>query len=94
MKKELIISHEGDHTKIALLEEGRLLELHEEEQKSEFVVGDLLLGKVKKLAQNLNAAFVRIGYDKNAFLHTKDLVTEYGTYSSFLNNVISKKLEI
>ncbi|SEG40485.1 ribonuclease G [Halpernia humi] len=91
MKKELIISHEGDHTKIALLEEGRLLELHEEEQKSEFVVGDLFLGKVKKLAPNLNAAFVNIGYEKDAFLHYQDLGPEYLTYSSFLKNVISKK---
>ena len=47
MKKELIISQEEDCTKIALLEDGRLFELHEEEEKSEFVVGDLFLGKVK-----------------------------------------------
>lgn len=91
MKKELIISHEEDYTKIALLEDGRLLELHEEEQKSDFVVGDLFLGKVKKLAPNLNAAFVNIGYDKDAFLHYQDLGPEYLTYSSFLKNVISKK---
>lgn len=91
MKKELIISHEGDYTKIALLEDGRLLELHEEEQKSEFVVGDLFLGKVKKLAPNLNASFVNIGYEKDAFLHYQDLGPEYLTYSSFLKNVITKK---
>ncbi|MGS0748619.1 Rne/Rng family ribonuclease [Halpernia sp. GG3] len=93
MKKELIISHEGEYTKIALLEEGRLFELHEEEMKSEFVVGDLFLGKVKKLAPNLNAAFVNIGYEKDAFLHYQDLGPEYLTYSSFLKNVITKKLE-
>ena len=93
MKKELIISHEGEYTKIALLEEGRLFELHEEEVKSDFVVGDLFLGKVKKLAPNLNAAFVNIGYEKDAFLHYQDLGPEYLTYSSFLKNVISKKLE-
>ncbi|WP_417430318.1 Rne/Rng family ribonuclease [Halpernia sp.] len=93
MKKELIISHEEEYTKIALLEDGRLLELHEEEVKSDFVVGDLFLGKVKKLAPNLNAAFVNIGYDKDAFLHYQDLGPEYLTYSSFLKNVITKKLE-
>ncbi|SFI51102.1 Rne/Rng family ribonuclease [Halpernia frigidisoli] len=93
MKKELIISHEDDYTKIALLEEGRLFELHEEEMKSDFVVGDLFLGKVKKLAPNLNAAFVNIGYDKDAFLHYQDLGPEYLTYSSFLKSVITKKLD-
>ena len=53
MKKELIISHEGEASKIALIEDGRLFELHTEEQDSEYVVGDLFVGKVKKLAPNL-----------------------------------------
>jgi len=65
MKKELIISHEGEASKIALIEDGRLFELHTEEQDSEYVVGDLFVGKVKKLAPNLNAAFVNIGSYKN-----------------------------
>jgi ribonuclease G len=47
MKKELIVSHEDDLTKIALLEDGRLCELHEQEDKSDFIVGDLFIGKVK-----------------------------------------------
>lgn len=47
MKKELIISNEGDASKIALLEDGRLFELHELETKTDFVVGDLFLGKIK-----------------------------------------------
>lgn len=91
MKKELIISHEDSQTKIALLEDGRLLELHEQEDKSEFVVGDLFIGKVKKLAPNLNAAFVSIGYEKDAFLHYQDLGPQYLTYKKFLQDTISKK---
>lgn len=91
MKKELIISHEDAQTKIALLEDGRLLELHEQEDKSEFVVGDLFIGKVKKLAPNLNAAFVSIGYEKDAFLHYQDLGPQYLTYKKFLQDTISKK---
>ncbi len=47
MKKELIVSHEDDLTKIALLEDGRLCELHEQEDKSDFIVGDLFIGRVK-----------------------------------------------
>jgi ribonuclease G len=72
MKKELLISYEEDASKIALIEDGRLFELHEIE-KTDFVVGDIFVGKIKKLAPNLNAAFVNIGYEKDAFLHYQDL---------------------
>ncbi len=68
MKKELIISYEDDASKIALIEDGRLFELHEIKQNTDFVVGDIFVGKIKKLAPNLNAAFVNIGYEKDAFL--------------------------
>lgn len=91
MKKEMIISYEDELTKIALLEDGRLCELHEEEEKTDFVVGDLFIGKVKKLAPNLNAAFVNIGYKKDAFLHYQDLGPQYLTYRSFLKNIFNKK---
>ena len=91
MKKELIISQEEDCTKIALLEDGRLFELHEEEEKSEFVVGDLFLGKVKKMAPNLNAAFVNIGYEKDAFLHYQDLGPDYLSYQKFIKDTFHKK---
>jgi Ribonuclease G/E len=90
MKKELIISHEDDRTKIALLEDGRLFELHEEEDQNEFVVGDLFLGKVKKLAPNLNAAFVNIGYEKDAFLHYQDLGPDFLSYQKFQKILIDK----
>lgn len=91
MKKELIISHEDEQSKIALLEDGRLFELHEQEDKSDFVVGDLFIGKVKKLAPNLNAAFVSIGYEKDAFLHYQDLGPQFLTYKKFLQDTVSKK---
>ena len=91
MKKELIISHEDDASKIALLEDGRLFELHEQETKTDFVVGDLFLGKIKKLAPNLNAAFVNIGTDKDAFLHYQDLGPQFLSYQKFLKDTISKK---
>lgn len=93
MKKELLISNDGDTTKIALIEDGRLFEFHEIEKDNELAVGDLFLGKIKKLAPNLNAAFVSIGADKDAFLHYLDLGPEYRTYSKFLKAVQTKKLE-
>lgn len=91
MKKELIISYENESTKIALLEDGRLFELHEEEDNNEFNVGDLFLGRVKKLAPNLNAAFVNIGYEKDAFLHYQDLGPDFLSYQKFLKNTFAKR---
>lgn len=91
MKKELIVSHEDGFTQIALLEDGRLFELHEQKDETEFVVGDVFLGKVRKLASNLNAAFVNMGADKDAFLHYHDLGPQYLTYRQYLQNIFSKK---
>ena len=47
MKKELLISHDDEASKIALIEDGRLFELHVSEQANDFVVGDLFIGKIK-----------------------------------------------
>ena len=91
MKKELLISYEDDASKIALIEDGRLFELHEITQKTDFVVGDIFVGKIKKLAPNLNAAFVNIGYEKDAFLHYQDLGPQYFTYRKFLKDVVTRK---
>jgi ribonuclease G len=73
MNKELIINASGDGVEIALLEDKRLVELHYERGQDSFAVGDLYLGKVKKLMPGLNAAFVDVGYEKDAFLHYTDL---------------------
>jgi ribonuclease G len=58
---------------IALLEDKKLVELHHEKTDASFAVGDLYLGKVKKLIPGLNAAFVDVGFEKDAFLHYTDL---------------------
>src|SRR5690606_10835826 len=73
MTKEMIINSSLDGVEIALLEDKRLVELHYEQKNSAFDVGDLYLGKVKKLMPDLNAAFVDVGYEKDAFLHYTDL---------------------
>ena len=93
MKKELIISHEDMASKIALIEDGRLFELHVEEQGSDFAVGDLFVGKIKKLAPNLNAAYVNIGHEKDAFLHYQDLGPEFRTYQNLLKAIRSKRMQ-
>ena len=73
MNKELIINASGEGVEIALLEDKKLVELHYERGQDQFAVGDLYLGKVKKLMPGLNAVFVDVGYEKDAFLHYTDL---------------------
>ncbi len=73
MNKELIINAAPTGVEIALLEDKKLVELHNEKMDVSFTVGDLYLGKVKKLIPGLNAAFVDVGFEKDAFLHYTDL---------------------
>ena len=73
MNKELIINAAPQGVEIALLEDKRLVEMHNEKVDASFAVGDLYLGKVKKLIPGLNAAFVDVGFEKDAFLHYTDL---------------------
>ncbi len=73
MTKELIINTTAQGTEIALLEDKKLVELHNEKVDASFAVGDIYLGKVKKLIPGLNAAFIDVGFEKDAFLHYTDL---------------------
>ena len=73
MNKELIINAAPHGVEIALLEDKKLVELHNEKNDARFAVGDLYLGKVKKLIPGLNAAFIDVGFEKDAFLHYTDL---------------------
>lgn len=74
MNLELVINSQGtDRVVVALLRNGKLLELFEEKSDDSFSVGDIYLGRVRKIATGLNAAFVDVGYDKDAFLHYHDL---------------------
>ena len=73
MNKELIINSAPQGVEIALLEDKKLVELHNEKADASFAVGDLYLGKVRKLIPGLNAAFVDVGFEKDAFLHYTDL---------------------
>lgn len=73
MNKELIINSTPQGVEIALLEDKKLVELHNEKTDAAFGVGDIYLGKVKKLIPGLNAAFIDVGFEKDAFLHYTDL---------------------
>jgi ribonuclease G len=74
LNKELIINaSQSSDIEIALVEDGLLVELHHQKTNTNFTVGDIFLGRVKKLMPGLNAAFVDIGHKKDAFLHYTDL---------------------
>jgi len=68
LNKELVIGSTAGEVKIALLEEKQLVELNSEKKDQHFQVGDIYLGRVKKLMPSLNAAFVDVGHEKDAFL--------------------------
>lgn len=91
MTKELIINVVSSGVEIALLEDKKLVELHNEKADASFAVGDLYLGKVKKLIPGLNAAFVDIGYEKDAFLHYTDLSPFIKSLIKFTNQSIQQK---
>ncbi|MBR3492595.1 MAG: Rne/Rng family ribonuclease [Bacteroidales bacterium] len=73
MTRDLIINSHASEVDIALLEDNTLVELHREKTNNQFAVGDVYLGRVKKILPGLNAAFVDVGYPKEAFLHYLDL---------------------
>jgi ribonuclease G len=91
VNKELIINATSSGVEIALLEEKKLVELHSEKTDARFAVGDLYLGKVKKLIPGLNAAFVDVGYEKDAFLHYTDLSPYAKSLLKFTQLTISDK---
>ncbi|MBN1339662.1 MAG: Rne/Rng family ribonuclease [Bacteroidales bacterium] len=93
MNKELIINAASSEVNIALLEEKRLVELHKEKGKSSFGVGDVYLGKIKRIMPGLNAAFVDVGHEKDAFLHYLDLGPQVRSLKKFSSGIISGKIK-
>ncbi len=91
MSNELVINSTQKGGRIALLNDKRIVEYHLEEDESKFTVGDIYLGTVKKLVPGLNAAFVDIGYEKDAFLHYLDLGPNFGSLNKFTKEVIAKR---
>ena len=91
MNSELIVDVRPSQISIALLEDKRLVELNEEGREEKFAVGNIYLGRVKKIMPGLNAAFVDVGYDKDAFLHYLDLGNNFNTLNGFIRQVQSDR---
>jgi len=91
VNKEMIINATTNGVEIALLEDKKLVELHHEKADATFAVGDLYLGKVKKLIPGLNAAFIDVGFEKDAFLHYTDLSPYARSVLKFTQLAINEK---
>ncbi len=93
MNKELIIQTSSTAVDFALLKDGRLIELHKEDEDTKFLVGDIFLADVRKALGGLNAAFVNVGYEKDGFLHYHDLGPQIKTMIQFTKKLKSGKLK-
>ncbi len=94
MNRELIIDSSLSEVNIALLEDKNLVELHKEQINNKFTVGDVFLAKVKKIMPGLNAAFVDVGYEKDAFLHYLDLGPQIRTFNKYVKLGVLGKADL
>lgn len=87
--KEIVITSHTNGVQVALLEDKKLVEIHNEKAAMQFSVGDIYLGKVRKIMPGLNAAFVDVGSEKDAFLHYLDLGLHARTANAFVSQAIT-----
>jgi ribonuclease G len=88
---ELFVDVTPNELTIALLENKRLAELRKEQSNVQFAVGDIYLGKIKKIMPGLNAAFIDVGYEKDAFLHYLDLGPQFRSLQKYVSQASAKK---
>jgi len=93
VNRELIVRSGSEAVDFALLKDGKLTELHNEQDNNDFSVGDVFLAKIRKPVTGLNAAFVNVGYEKDAFLHYHDLGPQLSTMLKFIRQVSSGRLK-
>ena len=94
MNSELVVDVQPSEISIALLEDKHLVELHQESREEQFAVGNIYMGRVKKIMPGLNAAFVDVGYDKDAFLHYLDLGSNFNTLYQFTTQILSDRKKV
>lgn len=91
MNHELIINSSSTEVTIALLRDKKLIELHKDKHDTSFNVGDIYLGKIRKIVPSLNAAFVDVGYEKDAFLHYLDLGPQFRSQNKYVQSTLKGK---
>ena len=96
MKKEILINCSDYETRIAIVEDDRLVELYIERPQSERLVGNIYKGKIKTVLPGMQAAFIDIGYEKAAFLHAADVLSgfDYSIFGEELEDTVPINLPI
>ncbi len=94
MTSELVIDVQQKEISIALLEDKKLVEYQNEPRSASFSVGNIYIAKVKKLMPGLNACFVDVGFERDAFLHYLDLGTQFSSYEKYLKQVQSDRKKL
>lgn len=94
MTSELVVDVQPKEISIALMEDKNLVEFQKEERNLSFSVGNMYVGKVRKLMPGLNACFVDVGFEKDAFLHYLDLGPQFHSYQKYLKQVISDRKKL
>lgn len=94
MTSEVIVDVQPKEISIALLEDKRLVEFQKEGRAEHFSVGNIYLAKVRKLMPGLNACFVNVGHERDAFLHYLDLGTRFRSLEKYLELVSDGKKNI
>lgn len=94
MTSELVVDVQPKEISIALLENKSLVELQSEGRNLSFSVGNMYLGRVKKLMPGLNACFVDVGYEKDAFLHYLDLGPQFNSLQKYVKQTLSDRKKL
>ena len=94
MTNELVVDVQPKEVTIALLEDKSLVELQSEGRNISFSVGNMYLGRIRKLMPGLNACFVDVGYEKDAFLHYQDLGPQFNSLEKYIKQTLSDKKKL
>src|SRR5574344_473201 len=94
MTSEIIIDVQPKEISIALLEDKSLVEFQKEGRTACFNVGDIYFAKVKKLMPGLNACFVNVSYERDAYLHYLDLGPQFNSYAKYLKQITSDRKKL
>ena len=94
MTSELVVDVHPKEISIALLEDKNLVEFQKEGRNLSFSVGNIYLARVKKLMPGLNACFVDVGFERDAFLHYLDLGPQFHSYQKYLKQVLSDRKKL
>lgn len=94
MTSELVVDVQPKEISIALLEDKNLVEFQREERNLSFSVGNMYLARVKKLMPGLNACFVDVGFERDAFLHYLDLGPQFHSYQKYIKQVLSDRKKL